>query len=141
MVAHLDLIPYSFFYWIFLNTRPSNSFLWSYVIIVGLGYLHKHAYYTRLAMVAACLSLYLNISKHLVAEYIIVRYLIMRASFWYSLLTIYELKMSTNNLSYGMASDSFAVKWPYFKPQFLFFWQILQTLMWLGISSLELYHN
>ena len=61
-------------------------------------------------MVAACLSLYLNISKHLVAEYIIVRYLIMRASFWYSLLTIYELKMSTNNFSYGMASDSFAVK-------------------------------
>ena len=40
----------------FLIARPSNSFLQSYIIIVGLVYLHKHVWYTRFSII--CLFIF-----------------------------------------------------------------------------------
>ena len=57
-----------------------NSLPRSYVIIVGLRYLHNHGCYNRFAIVSACLSLYCNILNHSLMGYITVKHFSMRVS-------------------------------------------------------------
>ena len=136
VVSHLALISYSFLIGSFLNTWHKNSFPRLYVIIVGRGYLHNHVCYTMFDIVEACLSLYCTISNHPVSGSIIVKDFIMRGSSWPSLLILYGHIISTDNMSHGMASAYLAVNFPYLRFCFLFFWQVLQTFMWVCISSL-----
>ena len=139
-VAHLALIPYSFLIGPFLNTWPWTSFPRSYVIILELGYLHTHFCYTRFDIVSAYLSLYRTISNHPVTGYIIVKAFSIRGSLWPSLIILYGLIRSTVNLSYGMVSTSLVGNFPYLNFCFLSFWQVLQTFMWVRISSLNWGH-
>ena len=80
VVAQLALIPYYFTIRSFLNALPRKSFTRSYTIIVGQRYLHTYVCSTMFAIVAACLSLYCNISNHPVARSIIVKNFSMRGS-------------------------------------------------------------
>ena len=54
IVVHLDFILYEFLNNSLLNKWTRNSFLRSYLIIVGPRYLHNHFCYSRFAMVDAC---------------------------------------------------------------------------------------
>ena len=55
-----------------LNSCPINSDPWSYVISIGLGYLDIHVVSTKFAIDIALLSLYSDISIHLVTGQIII---------------------------------------------------------------------
>ena len=140
VVAHLALIPYYFLNRSFLNALPRNSFPRSYIIIVGRGYLHNHVFSTSFFIVAAYLLLYYTISKHTIDRSIMFKAFSMRGLSWTSLLILYRSIRSTNNLFHGMASASLAGNLPYLKLCFLFFWQVLQTFMWVHILSLKLGH-
>ena len=54
----LDLIPHSYSIRHFMNSRRNNSDPWSYVILVGQGYLVRHVVSTKLVMVIAHFSQY-----------------------------------------------------------------------------------
>ena len=110
VVAHLDFITYQFLLNCFVNAWPRNSFPRSYIIIVGLRYLHNHVCCTRFAIIAACLSLYYIISNHPVAGYIIMNDFSMRDLSWPSPPILYRIRICTNNLSQGMAAASLADK-------------------------------
>ena len=137
VVAKLDLIPYIFSIRSIFNVWPRNPFTWSYVIIVGRGYVYNHVCSTIFDIVADYLSLYSIISNLPVAGSIIVKAFIMRGSSWTSLLILYGPIRSTNNLSHGMASAPLAGNFPHLRFCLLFFWQVLQTFMWIRISSLK----
>ena len=118
----LDFILYLFSIKSFLNAWTRNSFPWSYVIIVGLGYLHNHIFSTRFAIIAVYLSLYFIILNHPVSGYIIVKDFCMSESSLPPLPILNGIVIYTNDMSQVMASASLAGKRPYFKPFFLFFY-------------------
>ena len=120
VVLHLVFILYLFSIHSFFNGWPSNSFLWSYLIISGLGYLHNHVCSTSFDMVAACLSLYFIISDHLFFGSIMVSAFSMRGFILPYPLILYGPIRYTNNMSHEMAFDSVADKWPYFKLHYCF---------------------
>ena len=86
----------------------------SYVIIVGLRYLHDHVCSTRFFIVASGLSFYFIISNHPVAGSIIVKSFSISGSPLLSILILYGPIRSTNNLSTGVAFASLVVKRLYF---------------------------
>ena len=137
---HLDLIPYSLSIRSFLKAWPRNLFPQSYMIIAGRGYLHNQVCSTMFSIVEACFTLYRTISNQSVSRYITVNAFSIRGSSWPSILILYGPIISTDNLSHGMASASLADILPYLRFCFLFFWQVLQTLMWVSISSLKWGH-
>ena len=104
----LFLIKSFFYAW------PSSSFLFSYVIIVGLWYLHIRACYTRLDVLAFCLSLFCTISDHLVVGSILVKGFSIRGISCPYIIILYASIISINYLFQSMTPTSFAVKWPCF---------------------------
>ena len=76
VVAHLAVISCSFLIVSYLNIWPMNFFPQSYTIIVGLDYVHNHAWYNRFAIVYSCLSFYCAILNHLVVVCNIFKYIL-----------------------------------------------------------------
>ena len=95
---------------------------------------------TRFDIIAACLSMYCTVSNHPVSGSIIVKDFSMGGLSWPSILILYRPIISTNNLSHGMVSAFLAVNFTYLNFCFLFLWQVLQTLMWACMSSLNSGH-
>ena len=56
----------------FMNSWPTNSFTWSYVISIGLGYLDSHVVSIKFTIYITLLSSYYAISNHPVTGSIIV---------------------------------------------------------------------
>ena len=71
-VIGLAVILYSYSIKDFMSSWSINSFPWSWVISIGLGYLESHAVSTKFAIYMALLSLYCAISKHHIIGLIIV---------------------------------------------------------------------
>ena len=133
--VHLDLIPYLFSIRSFLNAWTCNASARLYVIIVGCGYPHNHVGYTRFYVVAAWLLLYCTFSNYTVSGSIMVKCSCIRGSSWPSIIDLYWTIISTINMPHVMASDYLAGNFPYLNFRFGYFWLVLQTLMWVYISS------
>ena len=118
-VESLVFILYYFWMKALLNLWPRNVFLQSYTIIVILGYLHRHDWYTRLYNLYVYVYFYCNISNYPVTGSIMVKYFSIRGPSWPSCMILYGPIRSTNNLSEDMASASFVGKWSFFASFFL----------------------
>ena len=114
IVVTLGLVFQYFWIKLFLHIWPSNLILWSEVNIVGLGYLHSHAWSTRLVMVAWMFYIILYYFEppkcRVYHNYI---FYMRRSSLPY-LMILYRRITSTDNILQGMVSTYFAVKWPHF---------------------------
>ena len=71
-VIGLAVILYSYSIKDFLSSWSINSFPWSWVFSIGLGYLESHVVSTKFAIYMALLSLYCAISNHHIIGSIIV---------------------------------------------------------------------
>ena len=74
----------------------------------------------------------------MVSGYTIVKDFSMSGSSQPSLLIIYGPIISTDKLSYGVASTTLEGKLPYFKICFLFLWKVMKISIWVRMSSLML---
>ena len=113
-VLDLAVIPYSVLIRHFLNSRPINSYPWSYMISIGLGYLDSHVVSTKFVIYIALLSSYCVISNHPVTGSILVTAFIFIFYFCPFLCMVWRPIISTQSLFRGISSASLAGNLPYF---------------------------
>ena len=94
----------------FRSSWPINSFPWSYVIYIGLGYLDSHVVSTKFDIDIALLSSYCAISNHNVTGSVIVMYFRCKFYFLYFIL----MTEGTQSLFHGISSANLASNLPYF---------------------------
>ena len=97
-VPGLAVIPYSISVRYFMNSWLINSFPWSYIIYIGLGYLDSHIVSTKFAIDIALLSSYRTFSNHPVIGSIIATALICNIYFLHFLLMTLVNIISTQSL-------------------------------------------
>ena len=113
-VIGLTVIPYYISIRDFLNLWLINSFPWSYLISIGIGYLDSHVVSTKFAIDIAHLSSYFAISNHPVTGLIIVTAFRYKFSFFPLLIMTQGTIIYTQILFRGISSDNLAGILPFF---------------------------
>ena len=132
-VLCLAVILYSVSIRYFLNSRPINSYPWSYMISIGLCYLDMHVVSTMFVIDIALLSSYCVISNNPVTGPIIVTAFIFIFYFHTFLRMMLGPIISTQSLFHSISSASLAGNLPYFIFDCFLHWQVslLLTYLWM----------
>ena len=97
-----------------MNSRPMNSYPWSYVISSGLGYIVNHIVSNKFIISIVILYSYCVIWIHPVTESIIVIFIIFKISFYPFLLMTKAPIISSHILFHGISSDSLGGNFHFF---------------------------